>query len=169
MSKIKNKIKKNITKEKEFKEEQEKKENYSKKQVINLLKILISILLVVLAVCMIAKFANGDFKKEEKESVDYTNIVAGQTFTRSEDEYYVLFYDNDDILDKIKSSITETIYKVDLNSSLNKNIISEEGNSKATNAESLKINGTTIIKIEDGKNVSYIEGYDNVVNYLKEL
>jgi len=69
MSKIENKIKKNITKEKEFKEEQEKKENYSKKQVINLLKILISILLVVLAVCMIAKFANGDFKKEEKETV----------------------------------------------------------------------------------------------------
>lgn len=169
MSKIENKIKKNITKEKELKEEQEKKENYSKRQVINLLKILISILLVVLAVCMIVKFANGDFKKEKEENVDYTNIVAGQTFTRSEDEYYVLFYDNDEILDKIKSSITETIYKVDLNSSLNKNIISEEGNSKAEDAESLKINGTTIIKIEDGKNVSYIEGYDAVVDYLNEL
>ena len=168
MSKIENKIKKNITKEKEMKEKLEKKENYSKKQVINLLKIIIAILLTVLVVCFIAKFANGDFKKDEEESVDYTNIVAGQTFTRSEDEYYVLFYDDEAILDKI-GSVTDTIYKVDLNSSLNKNIVSEEGNPKAEDAESLKINGTTIIKIEGGKNVSYIEGYDAVVDYLSEL
>ena len=168
MSKIENKIKKNITKEKEIKEKLEKKENYSKKQVINLLKIIIAILLTVLVVCFIAKFANGDFKKDEEESVDYTNIVAGQTFTRSEDEYYVLFYDDEAILDKI-GSVTDAIYKVDLNSSLNKNIVSEEGNPKAEDAESLKINGTTIIKIEGGKNVSYIEGYDAVVDYLNEL
>ena len=168
MSKIENKIKKNITKEKEMKEKLEKKENYSKKQVINLLKIIIAILLTVLVVCFIAKFANGDFKKDEEESVDYTNIVAGQTFTRSEDEYYVLFYEDEAILDKI-GSVTDTIYKVDLNSSLNKNIVSEEGNPKVEDAESLKINGTTIIKIEDGKNVSYIEGYDAVVDYLNEL
>ena len=75
MSKIENKIKKNITKEKEIKEKLEKKENYSKKQFINLLKIIIAILLTVLVVCFIAKFANGDFKKDEEESVDYTNIV----------------------------------------------------------------------------------------------
>ena len=168
MSKIENKIKKNITKEKEMKEKLEKKENYSKKQVINLLKIIIAILLTVLVVCFIAKLANGDFKKDEEESVDYTNIVAGQTFTRSEDEYYVLFYDDEAILDKI-GSVTDAIYKVDLNSSLNKNIVSEEGNPKAEDAESLKINGTTIIKIEGGKNVSYIEGYDAVVDYLNEL
>jgi len=168
MSKIENKIKKNITKEKEIKEKLEKKENYSKKQVINLLKIIIAILLTVLVVCFIAKFANGDFKKDEEESVDYTNIVAGQTFTRSEDEYYVLFYDDEAILDKI-GSVTDAIYKVDLNSSLNKNIVSEEGNPKAEDAESLKINGTTIIKIEGGKNISYIEGYDAVVDYLNEL
>ena len=168
MSKIENKIKKNITKEKEMKEKLEKKENYSKKQVINLLKIIIAILLTVLVVCFIAKFANGDFKKDEEESVDYTNIVAGQTFTRSEDEYYVLFYDDEAILDKI-GSVTDAIYKVDLNSSLNKNIVSEEGNPKAEDAESLKINGTTIIKIEGGKNISYIEGYDAVVDYLNEL
>lgn len=168
MSKIENKIKKNITKEKEIKEKLEKKENYSKKQVINLLKIIIAILLTVLVVCFIAKFANGDFKKDEEESVDYTNIVAGQTFTRSENEYYVLFYDDKAILDKIGST-TDTIYKVDLNSSLNKNVVSEEGNPKAEDAESLKINGTTIIKVEGGKNVSYIEGYDEVVDYLNEL
>lgn len=168
MSKIENRIKKNITKEKEIKEKLEKKENYSKKQVINLLKIIIAILLTVLVVCFIAKFANGDFKKDEEESVDYTNIVAGQTFTRSENEYYVLFYDDKAILDKIGST-TDTIYKVDLNSSLNKNVVSEEGNPKAEDAESLKINGTTIIKVEGGKNVSYIEGYDEVVDYLNEL
>lgn len=168
MSKIENKIKKNITKEKELKEKQEKKENYSKKQLINLLKIIISILLTVLVVCLIAKFANGDFKEPEKEKADYTNIVAGQTFTRSEDEYYVLFYDDEKILNEISSS-SDVIYKVDLNSSLNKNIISEEGNKKVTDAETLKINGTTIIKIVDGKNTLYVEGYEEVVNYLKSL
>ena len=168
MSKIENKIKKNITKEKELKEKNLKKENYSKKQVINLLKIIISILLTVLVVCLVAKIINGDFKKPEKEEIDYTNIVAGQTFTRSEDEYYVLFYDDEKILDEI-SPLNETIYKVDLKSSLNKNIVSEESNSKAVDAESLKINGTTIIKIADGKNILYIEGYDEVIDHLKGL
>lgn len=166
MSKIENKIKKNITKTKSV----DIKENPIKNQILNFTKIICGILISVIAVCIIANIANGNYNlEEEQKETDYTNIVAGQTFTRSDDEYYVVFYDDEKILDTINNVSFETIYKVDLNSSLNKNIVSEKGNPKAEDAESLKINGTTIIKIEDGKNVSYVEGYDKVISYLNEL
>ncbi len=165
MSKIENKIKKNISKVRN----NDKLENPLKNQILYFSKIICGILIAVIVICMISGIASGNYKIEDDTNNDYSDILAGQVFTRSEKEYYVVFYENDDILEKISNVNSKTIYKVDLNSSLNQNIVGEEGNSKANDSESLKINGTTIIKIVDGKNVSYVEGYDEVVKYLDNL
>ena len=166
MSKIENKIKKNMDKVKTNK----RCENPVKNQILYFAKIICGISVVAIVICVISNIASGNYKLEEDvQENDYSNILAGQVFTRSEEEYYVVFYENDDILEKINKITSKSIYKVDLNSLLNKNIISETGNSKANDAESLKINGTTIIKIVSGKNESYIEGYDKVVEYLNNL
>ena len=52
---------------------------------------------------------------------------------------------------------------------MNKDYISEKGNSSASTVGELKINGVTLIKIEEGKNVEYIEGSSNVETYLKNM
>ena len=52
---------------------------------------------------------------------------------------------------------------------MNKNYLSEEGNSSASSVSELKINGVTLIKIEEGKNIEYVEGSSNVETYLKNM
>lgn len=166
MSKVEKKFQKNMEKSKV----NVVKEDSSKNQILNFLKIICGILVIAIAVGMVSNFLSGNNKKkEEPNEADYSTILAGQTFTRNDKEYYVVFYDKEDILEKIDKVKNKNIYKVDLSSSLNKSILSENGNSKANDAESLKINGTTLIKIEDNKNVLYIEGYDKVVDYLAKL
>lgn len=58
------------------------------------------------------------------------------------------------------------IYYVDMNNALNKSFVSDEGNSSASSAEELKINGPTLINFADGKIVEYVEGKDRIIDYL---
>ena len=89
MANLKKTIKKNIKKNIELKKHEDKK----KEKVINLLKIVGSILFVIVLAVLVTKIANGDFAKKE-ETVD-TTILAGQTFDKKYDTYYVVFYDFD--------------------------------------------------------------------------
>lgn len=169
MAKMNKKLKKNIKKEKPLKI---KEENQIKDQVITALKILIALLLFILAIVLITKFVNGDFKSK-KAKITYNDIVAGQTFNRKESTYYVIYYsfNNDtsiqEALDDLKTK--SKIYKVNLDDGMNKDYLSEQGNSSASSVSELKINGATLIKIEEGKNVEYIEGSSNIETYLKNI
>lgn len=159
-------IQKNIKKNKE-----KKKNEYSeKKELINLSKIIFSILIIAIFATMLFYIVSKNYTlKKSTANIDYDEIMAGQTFTKKDNEYYVLFYefDNDnDLSDKINEK-KSVIYKVDLLNSFNKSILSETSNKSASKAEELKIAGPTIIKIKSGKNVEYIEGYDNIVKYLE--
>ena len=113
---------------------------------------------------------NKDSKEDETEII-YDEIIAGQTFTKKDELYYVAFYEYDsdeDLTESIKEK-KNTIYKVDLSKKINQNIKSESSNKNAQKSEELKISGPTLIKIEKNKNIEYIEGYDNIVNYLNEI
>ncbi len=166
MSKLEKKVKKNIIKLKE----QEKKEYPLKNKIFNFTKILYLILIIAIVVCAITIISNGSYKLNSGLSkLDSSNIVVGQTFTRSQEEYYVVFYFEDDLVNIIDKISDSKIYKVNLNSGLNKNVISESSNSYASNASELKIKETTMIKISNKKNIQYIEGYDSVKEMLNNL
>ena len=53
--------------------------------------------------------------------------------------------------------------------SINSSVISDNSNNKASNSNELRINGITLIKIENGKNIEYIEGISEVTSYLSKL
>ena len=111
-------------------------------------------------------------------SIQYSKILAGETFNMNENDYLVFFYDttSDD-----SSSYAETvsnykekdkhltIYTVDLNEGLNKKYINEDENPNATKASELRINNATLIHITNGKIVDYItssfdEYLENTIN-----
>lgn len=108
---------------------------------------------------------------EEEVSIQYEEILAGMTFDMNQDEYYVLFYDFDGpdatylgyLFDQYASIEGNYIYEVDLGSGFNKNIISKDTNSKAQKASDLKVKDPTLIKIENGKNVEYVEGASQLI------
>ena len=170
MAKLKNKIIKNIEKNKEQKQE----ENPIKNNILTATKIIFTIIILGILVTIITVVANGNYKFGDKEiAISYDEIMAGQTFNRSEEEYYVVFYEfesNEDLSNAItNATTTKKIYKVNLKNSMNKNIISTDSNKTATNAGDLKISGPTLIKIENNQNVDYIEGYEQIKEYLKEI
>lgn len=118
----------------------------------------------------------GYNKPEVKSaSISYEYILGGTTFDKKDSEYYVVFDnfsgENDEYLYGIlySYSISEKklpVYKVDMFDGLNASIKSTTGNKDAQNGKSLKINGVTLIKIKDGKNVLYIEGSKNIEKEL---
>lgn len=163
MSKIERKIQKNTKKI----YNEDKNQNEGKNLIMNFFKIIIVILAIILVFCIIGKIK--DKKAEDETKYDDSNITAGQTFTRNDEEYYVLFYDDESILNSINSSTKSKIYKVNLKLSINKGIVSEDSNNAANDASSLRINGPTIIKIKNGENVSYVEGKEKVENILKNI
>ena len=114
-------------------------------------------------------FINSFAKKEE--TVD-TTILAGQTFDKKYDTYYVVFYDFDSdssVTSRLENISTNKVFKVNTKDKLNSSVINTSSNAKASSADELKINGVTLIKIENGKNVEYVEGLSNVLSSLSNL
>ena len=118
-----------------------------------------------------------DEPSESSGSSDYSEILFGTTFNRSESEYLVVFYDKSDeetssslstsVLDYVAKDDNLTTYTVDMSNMYNRDYnTTEETNKAPSNVDELRINGPTIIKISKGNVVEYIEGLEAVKDYL---
>ena len=109
-------------------------------------------------------------------SLNYDNIIiASDTFSINKQKYMVLFFSEKDSKDYLKttfnlydSSDNEIkLYKVNTDESINKFVKANESNKDASSIEDLKISGDTLITIENGKIVSYIDDVDSILETLK--
>ena len=139
--------------------------------------VIMTIILVIVIVGLFYLFAVYITNKPQKinipeESISYEQITAGSTFNRSDFEYIVLFYsreNNADITSKISNYKVKNnieVYYVDLDDAINNSVISETSNKEATKASELKVTNPTLIRIKKGEIVDYVEGQNNVVNYI---
>ena len=117
--------------------------------------------------------SSDDSKTSEEVSSLYDDmIIASQTFSKSQDEYMVIFFSNKDIsetLNTIMSSYSKDVklYKVNTDEAINKYVLSEEENPNATNSSELKINKTTLITIKQKSIISYITDEDEILEKIK--
>ena len=105
-----------------------------------------------------------------------TETIVGRSLDMSDGEYYVLYYDTtDEDISSIYSEIVSnynakgeltTLYTVDMGNVLNKGYTSDTGNSNPNSAEEIKINGPTLMKINNHQVVLYIEGEEGIRNSL---
>lgn len=129
----------------------------------------------------------GNLEFEEKDNdndpgenvnatIQYDEILAGETFNMNYNEYFVLYYDFSDaeaavyntIMDKYTAEHTDAIiFTVDLSKGFNKLYINEKSNPKVNKIEDLKLNGATLIKIKNKSNVGYSEGLEAIKEVLK--
>lgn len=136
-------------------------------------------LFYLLAIYITNKNSDSSSKKEQASSEvkDYSNIIFGESLNRNEKEYLVIYYDksNEDVESEISDSISSykakdehlTIYTVDMSNMFNKGYVTnDETNKNPQSIDDIKINGTTVIKVSDGKIVEYTEGTDSVKDYL---
>ncbi len=134
----------------------------------------------LLTVTIVNKNKNVENKSSNdsiEPTISYDKIIAGRSFSMGDDEYYVIYYDSSDKENSsIYSELVSTykakgdsipIYFVDMADGLNKNFsTTDESNKTPTEASDLLINGPTLIRINDGKVISYIEGEINIKNSL---
>lgn len=116
-------------------------------------------------------------KKDNTNSTDvsfnYDETTIGTMFNRPYDEYYVFIYDSTDDEATVYNNIIKTyrakgdakkLYFIDLNDGLNKIAVSDTTNKKPANSEEVKVNGSALYLIKNGKVTSaYTESYDNVL------
>lgn len=140
------------------------------------IKIVCGVLIFFLLVYLIAGLLTGEIKlgKEKKQevSIQYTEILAEQTFKQNEDEYFVMFYDFESnsasLIQAISNKLAQTltIYDVDLNKNFNKNYISEgKLNTNPSKPTELKVTNPTLIKIKNKKVEKFITGIEKIKQY----
>lgn len=171
----KKQIQKNI--EKNNKAQEAKIQN--KKETKALIIVLVSVVLVLLCVYLVTAFVRGDFaSKSDDDSENTIKLIASsEVFNKSNEDYFVIFYDLDDedsdketLETKINDlSSLKKIYKVDLGDKINSAIQGNVSNTNAQQTSDLSINGVTLMKISENKNVEYVEGYTAVNNYLETI
>ena len=152
-------------------------------EILSFIKIALGVGVVVLIVFgatilmnKLGVFDEGYTKPERGEIIiSYEDATVGTIFNRPDTEYYVIFDDFTENPNQYLTSIlfrysneeeTLPIYKVDMSNGFNTKYAGEQGNPSAQKVEDIKINGVTLIKIVNGKNVKYIEGTTNIENEL---
>ena len=160
----------------------EKVNRYSSdsEEAYKMIKVLAGVVVVLVVFYLVFAIATGEisFGKKETKSVEIQNveILAGTTFSRSDEEYYVLMYDfaaadsivYSNLYSMYSSYYGESkIYLVDLSKKFNSQYIAEnESQVKVTDINSLKVVNGTLVKVSNGVGVSYSIGEEKIKNTL---
>ncbi len=110
----------------------------------------------------------------EEAVFSYTEILAGRSFSISDGEYLVVYYNTqedtsvDDAVHTYRNANKMDLYSVDMNDPLNTKYKSEEANTNPTKASELKINGPTLIRFNGSTVEEYIEGAEKITDYLNK-
>ncbi len=123
---------------------------------------------------------NSDTKENEtteESSFSYSEILFGRSLSMNKKEYMVIFYDSkneeiastcSELVSNYRSNHTTSLYFVNMGISFNSQYTTEEETNKNPESiQDLRINGPTVIKVVDKKVVEYVEGLDDVTNYLQ--
>ena len=162
--------------------EMERIANEENSDMGRLIKIFCGVVGALVLFGLIFAFFNGElFKKKEKEqeTIQYSEIMAGNIFNRGEEEFYVLMYKYDGDNDKYFASIYNTyqyktkdvkMYVVNLSSGLNKAYLTEDaGSVNVSDGTSLKVVDGTLLRVNNGKVVESYFGRDKIEPQLSEL
>lgn len=151
------------------------------KLVVKFIVVLIIISLIAVGFYFISKNIvknRDDNIVESNVTISYDKVNVGMIFNRPYDEYFVMVYDSSDNDAMIYSSLISKysqkedslkIYYCDLSNKLNKEFVSSDGttNSNAKSVSEFKFGQVTLIKVRNGKIVSYIENIDTIKSALK--
>ncbi|MFA5409507.1 MAG: hypothetical protein WC343_12105 [Bacilli bacterium] len=113
----------------------------------------------------------GNTDEKTAETIQYDEILAGETFNMNDSEYYVIFYDFEEttadyyslLISNYESTYTEAvIYKVDLSKGINDTYTGDVSNPNVSSIGELIVKGPTLIKISNGNNILYREGKEAI-------
>ena len=116
---------------------------------------------------------SDDNSKITENAIQYDEILAGESFNQSEDEYYVIYYDSSNEYSVISSLISSyqlnssdtKLYSVDLADGMNKKYVTD-GNIVTDNASSLRVKDNTLLKFNNGEVSEVITDTNEITSFL---
>ena len=150
------------------------------KEIMNFFKILTGLLVIIGGFYLLTRFVFNNkpvYKRTNNEgSIQYNYIYLGSLLNLADDEYYVLAVDSDDVSNTYILSLASTyrannkktpLYYADLSFELNKGFKADTSSFDASSVNTLKIKGTTLIKVKNGKITSFVEKESEIETLLK--
>ena len=149
-------------------------------EISKLIKLIIVVSLIVLIFYGLTVLVNQEKEVENPDtpaSIQYDEILIGNVLKQPNEEYYVMIYDDEDYDTSLYSTYLNLykqkdeairIYTSQLNNPLNQNFKAEESNLDISDISDLKIQSSTLLKINDGKIEEFYEG-EKLVEHLKEI
>ena len=142
-------------------------------------------LIIVVSLIVLIFYGLTVMKKKKKEvenpdtpaSIQYDEILIGNVLKQPNEEYYVMIYDDEDYDTSLYSTYLDLykqkdeairIYTSQLNNPLNQNFKAEKSNLDISDISDLKVQSSTLLKINDGKIEEFYEG-EKLVEHLKEI
>ena len=160
-----------------------KREKYyteEQKEIMNFFKILTGLLIIIGGFYLLTRFVFNNkpvYKRTNNEgSIQYNYIYLGSLLNLADDEYYVLAVDSEDVSNTYILSLASTyrannkktpLYYADLSFELNKGFKADTSSFDASSVNTLKIKGTTLIKVKNGKITSFVEKESEIETLLK--
>ena len=158
-----------------------KKVEYSdNSEISKLIKLIVIVTLIVLVFYGITAILNNDEEEETQDqsaTIQYDEILIGNVLKQPNEEYYVMIYDDEDYDTSLYSTYLDLykqkdeairIYTSQLNNPLNQNFKAEKSNLDISDISDLKVQSSTLLKINNGKIEEFYEG-EELVEYLKEI
>ena len=135
------------------------------------------VLLFGLMYFLTTRILSKEVTKKRKQSevtestIQYEKILAGESFTMEQEEYYVVYYDSTDT--NLSSTIATyqadkkdiKLYSVDLNDSMNKKYITDS-DINTSSIENLKVKNPTLIHFKNKEVVDTITDENEIKDYL---
>ncbi|MBD9098186.1 hypothetical protein EGP98_01075 [bacterium] len=142
---------------------------------------------VIILICVVLLFGlmyflttrilSKEVTKKRKQSevtestIQYEKILAGESFTMEQEEYYVVYYDSTDT--NLSSTIATyqadkkdiRLYSVDLNDGMNKKYITDS-DINTSSIENLKVKNPTLIHFKNKEVVDTITDENEIKDYL---
>lgn len=141
--------------------------------------ILVIMIIIIIGIYFLSAFLVDKRSKENKISatkINYDVTLVGTILNRPYDEYYVLVYnkkeENANYYNQLFDAYKEKedaikIYYCDLSNKLNEDYVSDKSNKNIISSEDFKFKGTTLLKIKDGKVISFIEDTSTIETLLQ--
>ena len=143
--------------------------------IILLCVVLLFGLMYFLTTRILSKEVTKKRKQNEvtESSIQYEKILAGESFTMDQEEYYVVYYDSTDTeLSKTISTYQSDkkdikLYSVDLNDGMNKKYITDS-DINTSSIENLKVKNPTLVHFKNKEIVDTITDENEIEDYLNK-
>ncbi|MDD6245034.1 MAG: hypothetical protein PUB03_05190 [bacterium] len=141
--------------------------------IIIICGLLLLLFMYFLTTRILSKEVTKRRKQEQvtESTIQYDKILAGESFTVDNEEYYVVYYDSTDteLASTISSYQADTkdikLYSVDLSDGMNKKYRTD-GDVDTSSIENLKVKNPTLIHFKSKEVVDVLTDQDEIKNYL---